>query len=107
MNNQTKNGLALIAGALIGGAVVYLLKTPEGKKMTQKYVDQGMEIKDDLTQRATEVVDTAKSKVNEVLSNTSSKIEEGLGSVEEGVYKAIFFSIHSNFLVESKWKKKY
>lgn len=109
-DSRGRDAFFLLAGALIGGAAVYCLYTPEGKKMTRRVLDRGSELKDKVVtgaeQLATNLKDQAQSaastaqdtasQVAQKITDTKETLTEAarekaqkeLGSLEQGIAKA-------------------
>jgi gas vesicle protein len=82
MSNKTRNsnGLTFIAGLIVGGATLYYLNTPAGKRLRKTIKEKGQ----DLSQAALENAENMKEKLIETSFQAKEKIAD---VVENGKQK--------------------
>lgn len=74
-NNRNLNGLSFIAGLIIGGASIYYLNTPQGKRLTKQVKDKTIEFSDAAMEKASEVQTQIKEKVSVAKELANEAIE--------------------------------
>ena len=91
-NSKNSNGLSFIAGLLIGGATLYYLNTPQGRKLTETALAKGSELSKIAQEKAEEVkakvADTAtmvKEKAVDVIEKGNSSLKEAREIVQNKV----------------------
>lgn len=91
-DNSRNSGILFMAGAIAGGALVYFLQTPRGKRLRDTLIENADNMATDLKDRASTVADTVKSKAEEALhtaSNAVASAREGVvGATNSGAEKA-------------------
>jgi len=80
-HNNNINLAALVAGALMGAAAVYLLGTEKGRKLKDELLEEGQKLLDKIGDEVDHVHDQIEDHQDEI----KGKLAEGIEKVEETV----------------------
>jgi gas vesicle protein len=85
-NNKNSNKYLFFAGAVAGGALMYFMQTPRGRKLRAALSEQADHLSTQVQDKASELTSVVKHKADEVLSNASHAVsnmkEKVLGATQ-------------------------
>ena len=71
-SNSNGTGLLFLAGAIAGGAAMYFMQTPKGRKIRAALAEQADLITSEVKHKASDAVATVKSTADSVLASANS-----------------------------------
>lgn len=76
MNRSNSSGWTFLIGAIAGGAAIYYLNTPAGKRWTERMQTKAQDFGDEVKSRANEMADKARETASNVMEKTTRFTED-------------------------------